>query len=635
MNMRVQWGLLTAAALLCGCGDDPTPDPGDTSPTTSSASAGSGGSGGAGGAGSSSSGTGGDGGSKASYGDVLAPAFLYVPFSGHLLDLDADAAGHIVTAAFDPSVIEVTDIANVHDVGVYDEVPADTSHGRYHWVSIDGKDMLSTGTKATVHRFEIQPDGSLVQAATWPWSNDHISYGSDLEGDRAYVCNALDGVSIRDRETLQTELGVIPAPDALDITVQGSTAYVLDRQLGLTIWDVNDPASPKQTGALPLKGGLASLVVEGTLATVSASTWVHLVDLANPEQPALLSSIRADAGVAVRADIEGNVLVFADYNAWPVYDITNPKKPVFVGQEDAFDAALSVKLVGKRAYFGDWGYLRAYDIDLTARAPEIDFAWPLYAGAHNHDEPLELVAVISNKGTEPLVVSDIVCPRVAQIGPKASPTSFTVNPGEAAPVTLTFDVAALEGDKTYECVIHSDDPDEPTAPLPIELEREGLNAGDPAPVTVLPDLDGTIHDLQADYAGKVVYVHLFSTNCQQCVTSMATVQEQIQEAFGSDPRFFAVALHSSVVGTKFAQDPAQLALITEGYGLTHEQVWCDWNTPGVSYYDWEIKSSEAYAPYPRHYVVGPDGVVKYASYEADLSGAVTAIKDELAKLSAP
>lgn len=574
------------------------------------------------------------------YPDVLTPVFVFQPYGllgaySHLLDLDLDGAGHLATAAFYPNVIDISDPAAVTTTGSF--VEADSVAGRHHWVAVDGDEILVDGIKSALRRFSIQADGSMVEEANWPSATDRIQYGSDLENDRAYIALSQGGVSIRDRETLAIELGVIPAPDAVDVTVVDNTAYVLDRTLGFTTWDVTDAAAPVQLGALFLEGGYNSMTIEGGLAVVSAANFVHLIDLADLTAPAVCSSIETDSGVALRADVEGGTLVFAEYNDWQVWNITDPENPVFIGLEDAYDAALSVRIDGTRVYVGDWDLLKAYDLDPTASAPEIAYDWPLYVVAPA-GFPAQAVEVVTNKGTQPLVVSNILCPVE---GVSVSPTAFTLAPGASQALTVDLAFVMPSGD-THTCTILSDDPDEPAAPLQIEVNRDGLGVGELAPLTVLPDLDGNMHDLQADYmgtdtdadgvidtGGKIVYVHLFSSNCQQCVSSMAAVQAQINEAFAGDPNFVSVSLDSSVVGL---EDPTYLAEFTEGYGLTHDQVWVDWAQPAVAYYQWTITSTEAFAPYPRHFVVGRDGLIKYASYEADLGGAIQVLTDELAAL---
>ncbi len=83
----------------------------------------------------------------------------------------------------------------------------------------------------------------------------------------------------------------------------------------------------------------------------------------------------------------------------------------------------------------------------------------------------------------------------------------------------------------------------------------------------------------------------------------------------------AIAVSSSTIGP---EDPARLGDFAEAMGLTMTVIG-DYDT--TIYDDWRFVTSESFAPYPREYVVGRDGRIRFMSAVLDvdaINGAVQA-----------
>ena len=84
----------------------------------------------------------------------------------------------------------------------------------------------------------------------------------------------------------------------------------------------------------------------------------------------------------------------------------------------------------------------------------------------------------------------------------------------------------------------------------------------------------------------------------------------------------AVAISSSTIGP---EDPVLLADYVAGMGLTMPVLL---DVTEQVYQDYYIVAPEAVAPYPREYIIGPDGIVEYVAAEVDVE-AMAAVLDTL------
>jgi hypothetical protein len=195
-----------------------------------------------------------------------------------------------------------------------------------------------------------------------------------LYGDLAYVTDGMTGergLSVFDLHHHQSprELSMLALPArSLDLTLANGLAYIcgnVDYTTGdLLIVDPDGPAGPSLAGELRLSssGYVRDAVVDGGVAVLGVVAGLRTVDVSNPAAPALMASVRADCpvfGLARAGD-----LVFAANGdcGLAVYDVVDPRAPVFKSRLALAGSTMAVELAGSRAYVGCGDSLCVVDV---------------------------------------------------------------------------------------------------------------------------------------------------------------------------------------------------------------------------------------------------------------------------------
>jgi hypothetical protein len=171
-----------------------------------------------------------------------------------------------------------------------------------------------------------------------------------IAGTHAYVGDSVAGLLVIDLAdpSYPAIVGSIDTPgDVHDVAVAGSHAFVADADSGLTIVDITDSALPVVVGNLDAPGPARKVVVSGTLACVLAIaewtfppsdfTGLHVIDVANPQSPAILASLPWGGATSSPADlaISGSfAYISSNYfegGGLDVVDLADPYNPVIVG----------------------------------------------------------------------------------------------------------------------------------------------------------------------------------------------------------------------------------------------------------------------------------------------------------------
>jgi hypothetical protein len=273
--------------------------------------------------------------------DLLNPADAQL-----LDDLASDdtrlvaAAGRLATWSDGAPGVRVHDTANPAELALQAELPADqpgevTLQGDRVLIG-DGVDLVSVrvppapappvfdgeaypvlqGTRlASDGRHAWVQDGTTRRAVALgvgelaPAQDGPAPAGDDprdallLAGDLLLHLRAGSGVDVFDladplAPQLQTTLATTPAP--LAAAVDGSLLALADGQQ-LALYDLADPASPVARGTVPLTGTPQTVALRGAVAVLmtgdhaAAETGrLHVVDVADPDQPGLVTSETVD-----------------------------------------------------------------------------------------------------------------------------------------------------------------------------------------------------------------------------------------------------------------------------------------------------------------------------------------------------
>ena len=116
---------------------------------------------------------------------------------------------------------------------------------------------------------------------------------------------------------------------AHDIVLQGDFAYVVT-DLGLTIVDVSNPASPVVRGSVST-GKTQGVDVKGSYAYVASQTKdLRVIDISNPDAPTIIG-LKAISGQTWDVALKDNIVYVASFGGeLYVFNIANPKDPILV-----------------------------------------------------------------------------------------------------------------------------------------------------------------------------------------------------------------------------------------------------------------------------------------------------------------
>lgn len=227
----------------------------------------------------------------------------------------------------------------------------------------------------------------------------------------------------------------VPDSDLRDLVASGRYLYAADYQNGLHIFDLEDPRKPRLAGSHLSPFSLPeSVAVSGSYAYLADFEGVKIIDVANPAQPALVSSYRgtgnylACRGVAVKGKY---AYVAAGRSGLHVVDLTDPLNPRGVGYYQTTGDAVSVAINLPALYLAD---TLAGLITLDLSNPES----PTKIGGNTAIEPesLEVAGgyLFTAAGTAGLALFRLVQPQVVF---ESRDTRYTAE-GYSFPVWGTF-----------------------------------------------------------------------------------------------------------------------------------------------------------------------------------------------------
>jgi hypothetical protein len=122
-----------------------------------------------------------------------------------------------------------------------------------------------------------------------------------------------------------------PLPDVItDIAVAGSRAYVANRRGSVSVFDLTDPAQPRDVAVLPIGPDVWRVAVANGLAyLMSDGSVLRVLDVREPDTPVEIGSLRL--GTAGRVIPSGDRVYVTSPGHLAIVDVSDPAHPRQVG----------------------------------------------------------------------------------------------------------------------------------------------------------------------------------------------------------------------------------------------------------------------------------------------------------------
>lgn len=174
-------------------------------------------------------------------------------------------------------------------------------------------------------------------------ANGHTR-GIFVEGDRAYIANGYTGLRILDisNQSAPKEIGKIATYRALDVVVRNHIAYVADGWSGIKIIDVKNPNHPIQLSEKKFPSYSESISLLGNYAILAnGSAGLRIIDISNPKSPTETGHLDTP-GYAYKVTLSENRIFLADgKSGLRIYELKNGK-PIELGHYQGGSAYFSV-----------------------------------------------------------------------------------------------------------------------------------------------------------------------------------------------------------------------------------------------------------------------------------------------------
>lgn len=369
------------------------------------------------------------------------------------------------------------------------------------------------------------------------------------------------------------------ARDARGVAVAGEDLAVADGPGGLLIM-----LPDGQSGRLRLPGFARDVAVAGNYAAVAlGSGGLAVADLTVRKAPQLMLLFEW-AAPTMEVEFAEPRLVVGSWRHLGVLDFTIPGEPRFQAWLPVDEPVTSVALAGDLVLAGTWESLRQMEFHPSVRAPQIQAPSRVVAPPHG-----PAVIPVANLGSRPLRIG-------MKAGFRMEPDRLALAPGR---------VEELRAHGSGELVLRTDTPGLPDLEVEVARPRVDLEA---VRSLSLETLEGVAWRLE----GRVV-LSFFDPAVplsRQEITDFGPVSRLYQ---GEAVEFVPVAVSSDRRATAMA---ARLLDLPQPVVLD----------PHRRLYDLlEPASGGAERPFPRQYVVGPEGVL-FGSSTWDPTGLQRALR---------
>ncbi len=420
----------------------------------------------------------------------------------------AGDAAYVCTGVRSLTVFDASDPGALSTVEQLEFSWSHSQYGRCSHLDTDGDALVVTSEPD-----EVQPTAGLalldISTPTAPvtvvdLTSDYALGQPSLGEDRLLVAVADDGVlpftrtadGLVEGEPVGGLGNVIAVLELGDAAVAASTAgelFILDADL-------------QTTATVELPGMAVELLEleDGRVAAAMGSLGLAIVDLTT----AAVTGTTTTQGTALRLSRLGSgELLVTNWSDVRVYDVTGDT-PELVAVDAVFEADWNPRHYGAAALddlvvVGEWSGVHALRLLPDTVGPELTPS-SLALKVPDDGEAHSLELGLLNEGQLELDIDSIDAPS----GWAASPGTLTLAPGEERVVTLDFEGASAIDEQRL--TIGSNDPDEPSVDINLQIGSDAVFVGDEALDFSYPGVNtGELHTL-SDQRGKVVLLSYFA-----------------------------------------------------------------------------------------------------------------------------
>jgi hypothetical protein len=258
-------------------------------------------------------------------------------------------------------VVNVSDPANPQQVGSFDPPGSRRAQGVYfsdpYLYVADGLGLLILDVSDPTAPFEVgfyHPPGFAVKV--YPLGG--YAFVADREGGLR-IANVSDPANPK-HVSNYFEAGSV---HVLDVFVSGSYAYVAMGGLGLRIVDISDPANPQEVGFSDTEGVAEAVQVSGSYAYLAdGEDGLRIFDISDPADPQEIGFYDTPApGYAKDVYLSGRYAFMGDgpSSRLLVIDVSDPANPELAGEYETPGYVWAIYITDSHAYVanGEHGML--------------------------------------------------------------------------------------------------------------------------------------------------------------------------------------------------------------------------------------------------------------------------------------
>ncbi len=440
---------------------------------------------------------------------------------GPAYDIVTDGSYAYLSTGFDFRILDITDPANIGEVSRYNTGNNTGSDIYYAWNSVIDADTAYVALgQMGVEAIDISNRSNPQKIGSYNTFMEPTAI--DIRGNHAYVTENFNGLRIFDITDPEQpeEVGAhIPGPKSgycADVFVSGSYAYVAGRKYrestettagGLRILDINDPENPVEVSFYETPGYTVAVSASGDYAYVAdKDAGLLVVNVANPASPSPTAVLENKNRYATDVYIQDNYAYITEAReGFRIVDISDPANPAETGYFETTGDALRIFVTENTAFLadGDEG-LKIVDVSDPYDPVEIS-TFANTANWYSTDNVFVSAGYAYITGHDGLKVLDISYP--------ANPTEVDVyinDNSEAADLYVSGFLAYLVDDDRGFSILRF------VAPGIIDVHPAGLDISEP---------DGSAEftvKLGSEPLAPVT-IDLFSTNPGECRISPSTL----------------------------------------------------------------------------------------------------------------